>query len=223
MARRSEPGTALLAQDQALDAYFDALLQRTEPATLSAMPAVVAPASAPVVAPPPVEEAAVDGVPAWARLGFQCLLIHVGALRLAVPLVKLTRILPWGAHITATPGSPDGFVGLMDHEGMRTGVIDTARLVFPRDRRTQATFTVNESPSGHILLVEGGRWGLTCDRLGEVIDLKPEDVHWRSARTTRRWLAGTVIGQLCALLDVEALAQRMSESLTGLADNNEPR
>ena len=95
---------------------------------------------------------------------------------------------------------------------MKTGVIDTARLVFARDRRSQAADLAGEAGEpGHILMVEDGRWGLTCDRLGEVVELSPDAVRWRSGRTARRWLAGTVLDQMCALLDVEMLARMAVE------------
>lgn len=222
MTRQSEGKTTLLAQDRALDAYLDALLQAsTEQAhqeVQSEEAAVIAPSRALALVPEPVQESAVgDGVPEWATQKFQCLLFHVGPLKLAVPLVKLTRIQPWGEHITATPGRPDWFLGLLAQDGAKTGVIDTARLVFPRDRRSQAAEQERESTPGHILLVEGGRWGLTCDSLGEVVELNPEAVRWRTQRTARRWLAGTVLDQMCALLDVEVLAEMVAGDESVLA------
>ena len=39
------------------------------------------------------------------------------------------------------------------------------------------------------------------------IRLDPSEVKWRSQRTQRPWLAGTVIEHMCALLDVAALAE----------------
>ncbi|MEJ2632065.1 MAG: chemotaxis protein CheW [Acidihalobacter sp.] len=224
MARQSESKTTLLAQDQALDAYLDALLQvSTEQVPQEAemaAPEVIAPSRALALVPVPKPESKPepeDGVPEWAREKFQCLLFHVGPLKLAVPLAKLTRIQPWGEHITATPGRPDWFLGLLARDGGKTGVIDTARLVFPRDRRSQAAKSEPESGPGHILLVEGGRWGLTCDSLGDVIELQPEAVRWRTQRTARRWLAGTVLDQMCALLDVEVLARMVAEDESVLA------
>jgi purine-binding chemotaxis protein CheW len=216
MAKRSDEKTTLLAQNQALGAYLDALLQTsTEQALEAESPetpsAATTTSCAVALVPPSTQESAVEvGVPEWARDKFQCLLFHVGTLKLAVPLVKLTRIQPWGEHITATPGRPDWFLGLLAQDDGKTGVIDTARLVFSRDRRSQAVQDYESEP-GHILLVEGGRWGLTCDSLGEVVELRPDEVRWRTQSTARRWLAGTVLEQMCALLDVEILAQMVVE------------
>lgn len=217
MARRSDEQTTLLAQDQALGAYLDALLRTSTEQVLQAGEATETPSAATtdssalsLVTPAAQEPTIEAGVPEWARDKFQCLLFHVGTLKLAVPLVKLTRIQPWGEHITATPGRPDWFLGLMAQDGGKTGVIDTARLVFSRDRRSRSVQDCESEP-GHILLVEGGRWGLTCDSLGEVVEIRPEEVRWRTQSTARRWLAGTVLEQMCALLDVEILAQMVAE------------
>ena len=222
MARRSEGKTKLLAQDLALGAYLDALLQTATEQTQQEVDAEAPQADAlsralGLVPAEPKESAAESALPEWAREKFQCLLFYVGSLKLAVPLVKLTRIQPWGDHITATPGRPDWFLGLLAQDGGKTGVIDTGRLVFPRDRRSQAAEQAQESEPGHILLVEGGRWGLTCDSLGEVVELNPEAVRWRTQRTARRWLAGTVLDQMCALLDVEVLARMVAEDESVLA------
>lgn len=210
MTPPSEGKIALLAQDLALGAYLDALLQDV--------------AAAPEIPPAPAPAATGDGPPAapdaepppWARDAFQCLLFRVGTLKLAVPLVKLARILPWGAHVTALPGRPDWFLGLLAQNGRTTGVIDTGRLVFPRDRRSQAAAAERSAP-GHILLIEGECWGLTCDALGEIVELSPQGVRWRSQRTARRWLAGTVLDQMCALLDVEVLARMVDEQASSAA------
>ncbi|MEJ2480743.1 MAG: chemotaxis protein CheW [Acidihalobacter sp.] len=223
MARRSEGKTTLLAQDLALDAYLDALLQTSTEQAREAVnaeaPEAVFSSSALALLPTgeSKESAPGNALPEWAQEKFQCLLFYVGSLKLAVPLVKLTRIQPWGDHITATPGRPDWFLGLLAQDGGKTGVIDTGRLVFPRDRRSQAVEEEHDSEPGHILLVEDGRWGLTCDSLGEVVELSPEAVRWRTQRTARRWLAGTVLDQMCALLDVEVLARMVAEDESVLA------
>jgi purine-binding chemotaxis protein CheW len=39
------------------------------------------------------------------------------------------------------------------------------------------------------------------------IRLDPNEIKWRSQRSQRPWLAGTVIEHMCALLDVAALAE----------------
>ncbi|WP_156782041.1 chemotaxis protein CheW [Acidihalobacter aeolianus] len=148
-------------------------------------------------------------VPAWASDGFECLLFYVGGLKLAVPLVKLTRIVACGERITKTPGRAPWFMGIMRFDDHQAGVVDTAKLVFPRDRLSRRVEEMGNADSAEgysrILMVEDGRWGLCCDRVDTVVSLSADAVRWRTEKTTRRWLAGTVTEQMCALLDVESL------------------
>lgn len=234
---------ALFTQELALSAYLDGLLNPsaevevapapvaelvslpspvptplpTEPAVKPGMALVPTVTSQVVVTPAPVER--MKAVPEWAERGFECLLFFVGGLKLAVPLVKLTRIIPWGEHVTQTPGRPPWFMGLMPFDGRQTGIIDTAKLVFPRDRLSQREEQVRNGEAdgiySRILMVENGRWGLCCDRVDAVVSLQADAVRWRTERTSRRWLAGTVTSQMCALLDIESLAAEITQSGRG--------
>ena len=58
-------------------------------------------------------------------------------------------------------------------------------------------------------MIDEGRWALGCSRIGDVVDLEPADVKWRSSSGTRLWLAGTVTARLCALLDIDALIRQL--------------
>ncbi len=185
------------------------------------------PAGEPGSAPPVVTPAAgqvsevadAEGeaeIPDWGRELFQALFFQVGALRLAVPLTELQSVVPWGdVDVTPTPNRPDWFLGLMRYRERNVRVIDTATMVLPPDKRDTPEA---QADPGQILIVGDGTWGLACHSIGDVVKLSPEEVKWRSARTTRRpWLAGTVIGHLCALVDTDAFAS-MLENRRSMSD-----
>jgi purine-binding chemotaxis protein CheW len=65
-------------------------------------------------------------------------------------------------------------------------------------------------------MVGEGEWGLTCEDVSSVITIDPARVRWRTSRTQRPWLAGTVIEHLCALLDAERLSEILSAGAPGL-------
>ncbi|MCW8988708.1 MAG: chemotaxis protein CheW, partial [Gammaproteobacteria bacterium] len=65
-----------------------------------------------------------------------------------------------------------------------------------------------------IVLIDDYRWGLACDNIGEVITLRPEEVRWRTSKTTRGWLAGTVIEHMCALLNSEGFSKMLEQGGT---------
>lgn len=148
-------------------------------------------------------------VPEWANEPFQILLFEVVGLKLAVPLVELAGVITWNDTITEMPGSADFYMGILRHLGYRVPIIDTAKMVLPINKQHEL---INDDPRervNHIVLIDDYRWGLACDKIGEVITLKPEEVRWRSSKTSRRWLAGTVIDHMCALLNSDGFAEML--------------
>jgi purine-binding chemotaxis protein CheW len=225
---------------QAIADYLNALLQDEPvapvskpmhvppPAKLLGLEQLIAEVDAPVVkavaqevvAPPVIETEVTaspltrtvisgSGVPDWAAAPFQCLLFKVSGLTLAVPLVKLNSVMPWPDNITQTPNRTPWYLGLVQSHESNVKVIDTAMMVLPENRRR----SIDLDPShrfSHILLVDNYSWGLACDAIGEVVWLDQHKVKWRTDKTQRPWLAGTVLEQLCAIMDTEVFAQMMN-------------
>ncbi|GAB4356620.1 MAG: hypothetical protein Kow006_23800 [Gammaproteobacteria bacterium] len=211
------PGNKVTLVDQqvALSAYLDSLLRDVEQRVRSEQPAPVHQLrpvetdtldegieSAPEVETPAIEEEAAQG----AEGEFQCLLFSVRGLTLAVPLDKLSGILEWDGQVTKLPGRPDWFLGVMNYRGRQAGVVDTAGVVMPERLDPD-----EPTDYRHIIFFDEGRWGFACEAVKEVIRLDREAVRWRTSRTQRPWLAGTVIEHMCALLDVDAVARMMQK------------
>ncbi|WP_161865598.1 CheW domain-containing protein [Pseudomonas yangonensis] len=176
---------------------------------------LLVPVQAPVVeeAPPevaPLVELApqpaallADGRPAWAEEPFECLLFDVAGLTLAVPLICLGSIYPLeGQELTPLFGQPDWFLGILPSQAGNLKVLDTARWVMPDRYREDFREGLQ-----YVISVQGYEWGLAVHQVSRSIRLDPSEVKWRSQRTQRPWLAGTVIEHMCALLDVAALAE----------------
>lgn len=143
--------------------------------------------------------------PEWAVPNFQVLLFAVAGLKLAVPLTELNGIVEWGdEYITEMPGHASWYLGLIQNQGKNVPVIDTLQQVVPQNRWPENH--LNERNFKHIILIDNGQWGLACEKVLEVITLDTESVKWRSSRTKRRWLLGTVIDHMCALLDSSEFA-----------------
>ena len=146
--------------------------------------------------------------PEWARSGFQALLFKVNGLTLAVPLIKLHSVIPWPEQgLTAMPNQPAWCFGLLRYRDQNVRVVDTATMVIPDDKRA----AMEAAEPRHLLIVGDGRWGLACSAVGDVVKLGPQEVKWRSRGGRRPWLAGTVLGHLCALMDTEAFAEMLAE------------
>lgn len=203
----------------------DARLETVAAPTLQVEPVLLAPV-APIVSEPVVEAPValveplaevhrpvhqeptlprlqLDGRPEWAQEPFECLLFDVAGLTLAVPLVCLGSIYPLAdQELTPLFGQPDWFLGILPCQAGNLKVLDTARWVMPDRYREDFRQGLQ-----YVISVEGYEWGLAVHQVSRSIRLDPSEIKWRSQRTQRPWLAGTVIEHMCALLDVASLAE----------------
>ncbi len=138
----------------------------------------------------------------WNEKPFQTLLFDVGGLTLALPLVKLGGIHRIDADITPLFGKPDWFMGLTPGIEGNINIVDTARWVMP-DKYQQA----EEAGLDYefVILLGDSNWGIACSAVQNAILLSPDNIRWRATAGKRPWLAGMLIDEMCALLDVDTL------------------
>ena len=229
MTMKSEKNniTKLVDQQHAMDAYLDGLLAEVTEApapvveeqssvVVDLRPAEVVPEVVVETAPEPfpVVEAQAEetGLPDWAEGQFQCLIFTVHGLKLAVPLERLNGILTWSDEISPMPGHAPHFRGLLKAHDVNVKVVDPAMLVMPENRMPPAIGEEGRSTPANIILIDDKKWGLAADNVSETVILTADKVRWRTARGTRKWLAGTVIDHMCALLDADEFAQILERS-----------
>lgn len=143
----------------------------------------------------------------WSNSAFECLLFDVAGLTLAVPLTMLGSIYSFEPdQLTPLFGQPDWFVGILSTPAGNLKILETARWVMPErynvGMRKDLKFVIS---------INGCDWGLAVHQVRHSIRLEPSAVKWRTDRSKRAWLAGTVIEHMCALLDVEVLAQLITD------------
>ena len=161
--------------------------------------------------------AVANGRPEWAQAAFECLLFEVAGLTLAVPLVCLGSIYSLAdQELTPIFAQPEWFLGLLPSAAGNLKVLDTARWVMA-DRYRE----VFREGLQYVISVQGYDWALAVHQVSRSIHLQPEEVKWRTERTQRPWLAGTVIEHMCALLDVAALASLLVSGVTKQTDKGQ--
>lgn len=218
-----------LAHSELDDEFAQAVLEeQVRDARLQAQATLPAPAASQVelqipdtkraslpVAPPEQEQRVVQEAPSqtqpqldvqrpeWSQEPFECLLFEVAGLTLAVPLVCLGTIYALaGQELTPLFGQPEWFLGILPGQAGNLKVIDTARWVMPERYRPELKEGLQ-----YVLSMQGYEWGLAVHQVSRSIRLDPQQVKWRSQRTQRPWLAGTVVEHMCALLDVSVLGK----------------
>lgn len=166
----------------------------------------------PKPAPEPDAAAPQASTPDWIGQELQAMLFKVAGLTLAVPLVDLNGVVEWDEErVAEMPGHADFYLGLMSHLNRQIPVVDTACLVLPENKRQQLAGEDPRKRITRVVLINDSRYGLACDEVNEVVTLKADAVRWRSERTQRRWLAGTVIEHMCALVDATAFAELLAD------------
>ena len=219
--------TQVVQQDLALDLYLSRLLEDmpvVEELYTAVVPVVEAkveiiPESEqqedaqlievdPVLQPVPVEqvapaEQALALMPEWAQNEFQALFFRVDNMILATPLVELLRTIKFDREATKIPRQPSWFIGLLEEQDKKVGVLDTGQLIFGKTLGSQRN--LEERPFSRLLITRDGNWGLACDEVLSIGRLEPEKVRWRTHREKRPWLIGTVIEELTAIVDVNQL------------------
>lgn len=142
-------------------------------------------------------------IPQWADKEFQSLSFQVAGLTLAAPLDKLNGIVELNEELTALPGYASWVLGVLNNRGQNVQVIDIGQIANPGQYAGKNTRSNNHCK--YVVLVGGGNYGLAADSLSQVLTLSPDDVRWRGVNSKRPWLAGTVIEQMCAILDIDQL------------------
>ncbi len=148
-----------------------------------------------------------NGRPQWAQQRFEVLLFKVSGLTLAVPLIALGQIQPLTDELTPIFGQADWFMGLQPTPVGKIRTVNTAKFVMPEryDERFVET-------AQYVISIDGLPWGLAVDSVTQPITLDPEEVKWRSERSKRAWLAGTVREHMCALLDIPMMGKMLMET-----------
>ncbi|WP_331352333.1 chemotaxis protein CheW [Cellvibrio sp. UBA7671] len=148
-----------------------------------------------------------NGRPQWAQSRFDVLLFKVSGLTLAVPLISLGQIQPLTDELTPLFGQADWFMGLQPTPAGKIRTVNTAKFVMPERYDPRFLETAK-----YVMSINGVPWGLAVDSVNQPITLMPDDVKWRSDRSNRPWLAGTVKDHMCALLDIPRIGQMLVDA-----------
>jgi len=140
---------------------------------------------------------------AWdSAQGVECLIFKVAGLKLAIPLSMLGGVFPSDDKVTSLFGQAEWSMGVWQTDGQKLTVVDSARLIMPERQ-------VSLADEGYEFLIQLDRapWALACQEIVDTVTLVSESIKWRTDVSRRPWLAGTVISEMCALLDVPGLIE----------------
>lgn len=132
--------------------------------------------------------------------GIDCLIFKVAGLKLAIPLPLLGGVYPANDKITPLIGQVAWSLGVWQGEDMKLTLVDTAVLMMP-----ERAVSLKETGYGFFIQLDRSPWALACQEICDTQTLNYDAIKWRGDTSKRPWLAGTVIDEMCALVDVQGV------------------
>lgn len=139
-------------------------------------------------------------------LPFDCQLIVVAGLKLALPVAAISRVLTDATAIETSASTNDLLAGRVYSDGHAIDVIDLASVVLAGKKPAAAT------NNACIILLRDGFTGLLCDRLLERLGVIPDRLCRREQHSRRIWLAATARSDGYAVLDVAGIRQMLDQA-----------
>lgn len=139
--------------------------------------------------------------------GIDCLIFKVAGLKLAIPLPLLGGVHNVTDKVTPLFGQASWSLGVWQGDKAKLTIIDSAQLIMPERR-----ISLNDAGYSFFIQLDRSPWALACQEICDTVTLVHDSIKWRGDGSKRPWLAGTVISEMCALLDVPGLLKLLEEN-----------
>lgn len=136
----------------------------------------------------------------------QIFVLH--GLNLGVADYDIAAVVAWNEPRAETHGVWFSNLGSYAFAGSSIPIVDISQLVLPPAMLQQTQRQQHRQEFTHLIVLKAGL-ALACHGLGETMDVARTEVCWRTARTSRPWLAGTVERLSCALLEIRGLVDAL--------------
>lgn len=141
----------------------------------------------------------------WTSQPFDALLIDIQGLQLAIPTHLIDSIAIWSEK-KASKKAEDKPNWYLDHhktDQYDINIVDLKQIILPP--KLQSTF----SPAEFIIIIADQKWGLSCNKINNVVTLLPRTITWRKKAGNRPWLAGIALEKKYSILNIEALVEQL--------------
>ncbi|MCD8522472.1 MAG: chemotaxis protein CheW [Saccharospirillaceae bacterium] len=139
--------------------------------------------------------------------GIDCLIFKVAGLKLAIPLPLLGGVHNVTDKVTPLFGQASWSLGVWQGDTSKLTIIDSAQLIMP-----ERNIRLNDAGYRFFIQLDRSPWALACQEICDTVTLVHDSIKWRGEGSKRPWLAGTVISEMCALLDVPGILNLLDEN-----------
>lgn len=142
--------------------------------------------------------------PDLARTGEPRYLLCVAAgVRLAVSMADVTHLLPMPPLTPPNTANPI-CLGRWRHPSGEARVVDLAAIL---------SADMAGAPTTTLVILRDRTWALACVVDEEPVELQAEAIQWRTAATTRPWLAGMSLEPKCGVVGTTAMIEWLEKEL----------
>ena len=143
------------------------------------------------------------------------LLFKAAAIPLAISFAAVEAVVEVERAALKRDKSNDGMsLSLFRYRGREIHVLDAREIILPSEHPLR--HTNEEGANGHILILKDAACGLSCDDVGESVEVNLSNVEWRLQRPTRLWLAGMMKEYNHALLDEKEIINIIRRMLNSI-------
>jgi len=141
----------------------------------------------------------------WTSQPFDALLIDIQGLQLAIPTHLINGIAIWSENKGSKQKKekPNWYLGHHKTDQYDINIVDLKQIILPP--KLQSTF----SPAEFIIIIADQKWGLSCNKINNIVTMLPEAITWRKKAGNRPWLAGIVLENKHSILNIEALVKQL--------------
>lgn len=138
--------------------------------------------------------------------GIECLIFKVAGLKLAIPLPLLGGVFTVSDKVTPLFGQAAWSLGVWQGDDAKLTIIDSSLLIMP-----ERGISLKEAGYNFFIQLDRSPWALACQEICDTVTLMHDSIKWRGDASKRPWLAGTVIAEMCALLDVPGIMKLLED------------
>lgn len=136
-----------------------------------------------------------------------CMIFSVSGVKFAIPLAMLGGIHRLEDRVKRLVGKVDWHMGIWANEQKKLHLIDSLLYIMPE--------RVNQRQEPHyqfLLQLDSSSWALACDQVHETRQISDSDIRHQQNENGPKWKAGTIISEVCTLLDVKGLLSQLSDN-----------
>lgn len=136
-----------------------------------------------------------------------CMIFSVAGVKLAIPMAMLGGIHRLEKRVKRIVGQADWCMGIWANEQKKLHLIDSLLYIMPERVKGK-----KQTDYQFLLQLDSSSWALACDEVYDTRQISDSDIRRHPQPATPKWKAGTIISEVCTLIDVPGLLSLLKDA-----------